>query len=267
VQRSVDMPQEPDNSLTSRAYWDNVHVAQPRLRLPSGFVISTRNVQRLLKAQVAPGARVLEIGFAPGKLLAYVAKSLGAQVSGLDYSENGVAFARRLFAVLDLQADFRCEDIFATTFQPGTFDLVYSVGLIEHFNDPRKIVRCHVELLRPGGTALILIPDYSGIYGRLQRYFDAHILDLHNLRIMSPEAMLELAPDDLVDHVDAFRSGKLNSGLVTFERKWPPPVVKLLHALSNAIALVQPFDVPSLCPMIALRMTRSAEGVRYKAAQ
>lgn len=261
------MPQAPDNNLTSRDYWDSIHVAQPRLRLPSGLVISTRNVQRLLKAEVASGGSVLEIGFAPGKLLAYVAKTLGAQVSGVDYSENGIAFARRLFAVLGLQADFRCEDIFATTFKPGSFDLVYSVGVIEHFNDPRNIVRCHVELLRPGGTALILIPDYSGIYGRLQRYFDPQILDLHNLRIMSPEAVLELAPNDLVEHVEAFRSGRLNSGLVTFERKWPPRLVRLLHALSNAVALVQPFDIPSLCPIIALRMTRSREGVRDKVEQ
>jgi 2-polyprenyl-3-methyl-5-hydroxy-6-metoxy-1,4-benzoquinol methylase len=261
VQRNGDMPQEAANNLTSREYWDNVHVAQPRLRLPSGLVVSTRNLQRLLKAQVAPGAKVLEIGFAPGKLLAYVAKTLGARVSGVDYSEKGIAFARRLFAVLGLQADFRCEDIFATTFQPGTFDMVYSVGVIEHFNDPRNIVRRHVELLRPGGTALILIPDYSGIYGRLQRSFDAQILELHNLRIMSPEAMLELAPADLVDHVESFRSGKPTSSLVTFERKWPPRLVGLLHALSNAIALVQPFDIPGLCPIIALRMTRSTEAV------
>lgn len=261
MQLNGDMPQEPDNRLTSRDYWDNVHVAQPRLRLPSGLVVSTRNLQRLLKAQVVPGAKVLEIGFAPGKLLAYVAKTLGARVSGIDYSENGVAFARRLFEVLGLKADFRCEDIFATTFQPGTFDFVYSVGVIEHFNDPRDIVRRHVELLRPGGTALILIPDYGGIYGRLQRYFDAQILELHNLRIMSPEAMLELAPGDLVDHVEAFRSGKLNSWLVTFERKWPPRLVRVLHFFSNAVALAQPFDIPGLCPIIALRLTRSTESV------
>jgi 2-polyprenyl-3-methyl-5-hydroxy-6-metoxy-1,4-benzoquinol methylase len=255
------MSQGADNNLTSRDYWDNVHVAQPRLRLPSGLLVSTRNVQRLLKGEVAPGARVLEIGFAPGKLLAYVAKTLGAQVSGVDYSENGVAFARRLFAALGLQADFRCEDIFATTFQPGTFDLVYSVGVIEHFNDPRNIVRCHVELLRPGGTALILIPDYGGVYGRLQRYFDQQLLDLHNLRIMSPEAMLELAPGDLVDHVETFRSGRLNSWQITLERKWAPRIARSLHYLCNAIALVQPFDIPSLCPIIALRMTRGKEGV------
>ena len=54
-----------------------VHAGQPRMRLPSLLVASTRNLQRLLSTLVAPGMNVLAIGFATGKQLAYVAKILG----------------------------------------------------------------------------------------------------------------------------------------------------------------------------------------------
>ncbi len=242
--------------LTSQDYWDSVHQAEPRLRLPSALVVSTRNLQRLLRVHIAPGACVLEIGFAPGKHLAYVAKTLGARVSGIDYSNNGITFAKRLFSALAIEADLRREDIFETTFAAGTFDFVYSLGVIEHFDDPRDIVRRHVELLRPGGTALIVIPDYSGIYGRLQRYFDPENLEMHNLRIMSPEAMTALAPRDLVAKVEAFRTGRINSCQISIERKWPRVLSRAMHLLFNAVALMQPLDIASLCPMIALRMRR-----------
>src|SRR6266571_6076866 len=93
--------------LVSPDHWESFHSGRPRLRLPSALIISTRNLQRLLKKHVKPGMRVLEIGFAPGKHLAYVSKVLGAAVTGVDYSENGVRFARRLFEALGIQGDLR----------------------------------------------------------------------------------------------------------------------------------------------------------------
>lgn len=254
VKESV--PAGRNDRLTSQDYWDGIHRAQPRLRLPSSLVISTRNLLQLLSRHITAGTQVLEIGFAPGKHLAYVAKALGARAAGIDYSENGIEFARRLFTALEIEADLRCEDVFATSFAARTFDFVYSVGVIEHFVDPRDIVRRHVELLRPGGMALILIPDYSGIYGKLQRYFDPESLEIHNLRIMSPEAMAALAPRDLVESVHAFRSGRINAWQISLEKRWPRALAQGMHLLFNAVALMQPFDIPRLCPTIALRMRR-----------
>src|SRR5206468_2653441 len=130
-------------------------------------------LQTILRHHVRPGDRFLEIGCAPGKMLAWVAAVLKASVSGLDYSERGLATSRRLFKALNLAADFRCEDLRQTTFPSASFDVVVSFGVIEHFDDPREVVGKHLDLVKAGGTALMTVPDYRGIYGRLQRYFDA----------------------------------------------------------------------------------------------
>ena len=82
------------NEKTTQAFWDRTHAAKPRARLPSGLVVGTGNLLRVLRAHVEPGMRVLEIGFAPCKHLAYVAAKLGGRVSGIDYSETGIAHAR-----------------------------------------------------------------------------------------------------------------------------------------------------------------------------
>lgn len=243
--------------MTTQRYWERVHAGQPRMRLPSLLVTSTRNLQRLLSTLIAPGMNVLEIGFAPGKSLSYVAKVFGARVSGLDFSVQGVLFAKTLFERLGIPGDLRCEDVFATTFSPSTFDVVYSVGLIEHFDDPRPLVRRHVELLKPGGTALILIPNYRDLYGRLQHYFDPENLTIHNLNIMTCDALKALAPTDLLCEVETNRVGRLDPALVSPHKKWPAPIAKAFHLAFNAVGIVQPFDVLTLCPWIAMRVVRS----------
>lgn len=246
-----------EGPMTTRQYWESVYAGQPRMRLPSLLVTSTRNLQRLLSTLVAPGMNVLEIGFAPGKSLAYVAKVLGARVSGLDFSTQGVRFAQSLFERLGIPGDLRCEDVFATTLSPGTFDVVYSVGLIEHFDDPRALVRRHVELLKPGGTTLILIPNYRDLYGRLQHYFDPENLTIHNLNIMTCDALKALAPADLLAEVETKRVGRIDPGLVSSHKKWPAGITTPLHLGLNALGILQPVDIPALCPWIALRAVRA----------
>lgn len=246
-----------DGRMTTQNYWEHVHAGQPRLRLPSLLVVATRNLQRLLSALVAPSMSVLEIGFAPGKQLAYVGKVLGATVSGLDFSSQGVTFAKALFERLGISGDLRCEDAFATTLSPMTFDVVYSVGLIEHFEDPRPLVRRHVELLKPGGTALIVIPNYRGLYGRLQQYFDPENLTIHNLNIMTCDALEALAPADLVSDVRASRVGRIDPGILSCHKKWPATIAKAFHLSFTAVGIAQPVDVPALCPWIALRAVRA----------
>src|SRR6266545_905585 len=240
------------NELTSSDYWESVHAGQPRLRLPSRLVISTRNLQRILKSYIRPEMHVLEVGFAPGKQLAYVSKVLGAVVTGVDYSEHGVDYARRLFQALGIQADLRREDIFQSTLSRASFDFVYSVGLVEHFDDPSQIVRCHAELLRPGGKALILIPNYSGMYGRLQRYFDPENLLIHNIDIMTCEALSGLAPKDIIAGTRTFRTGRINPSLVSFHKKWPIPLAKSFSLMFTAVGHLQPIDIDILCPWLAL---------------
>lgn len=252
------MQPDKDGALASPEHWEAFHSGRsPRLRLPSPLVISTRNLHHLLRRHVRPGMRVLEIGFAPGKQLAYVAKVLRATVVGVDYSENGVRIARRLFETLALDGRLLCEDIFATSATDASFDFVYSVGVIEHFSDPAPIVRRHVDLLRSGGTALILVPNYCGPYGTAQRYFDADNLLIHNLGIMHRAALQALAPKDLVASARAYRCGRLDPSQVSFGRRWSPLAARSVSLFLTAVGHLQPFEIGSLCPWFALEMRRA----------
>jgi 2-polyprenyl-3-methyl-5-hydroxy-6-metoxy-1,4-benzoquinol methylase len=242
------------NDLTSVEQWDDVWSGEIRLRLPSRWMISTRNLQNLLRDRVRPGDRLLEIGCAPGKLLSWAAAELGAEVAGLDYSERGLSTARRLFAALQLTADFRCEDLRQATFARGTFDWVVSYGVIEHFDDPRDVVRAHVDLVKPGGTALMTVPNYRGVYGVLQRYFDVESLHSHNLDIMSCSALARLAPNDT--RVRTYMSGRFSPWQLSMGKRWPSTVALGVACLGNVFGLLQPFEIAALKPMFVLEVQR-----------
>jgi SAM-dependent methyltransferase len=254
------------NELSTTSYWDGVWAGDIRLRLPSPYIVATRNLQRLLRRYLHRGDRFLEIGCAPGKILAWAAAEVGAQVSGLDYSERGIATSRHLFSALSLPGDLRCEDLGRTSFPAAGFDVVYSSGLIEHFADPTTVVRQHLELVRPGGTAVITVPDYSGLYGTLQRYFDTEILGIHNLDIMSTTALKALVPADAGHAVRAYHFGRFSPWQLTVEKRWPAPIALAVCHAANAAALLQPMDIRALCPMIVLEVITPARDAQRAAA-
>ncbi len=244
------------NAKTSTEHWDSAWADEPRLRLPSPLHVGVGNLQRLLRRRVRPGMHVLEIGCAPGKLLAWVAKVLGASVTGLDYSARGMDVCSRLFRALGVQGDLRCEDVFESTLAPGTFDVVYSAGVIEHFDDPRDIVARHLAFLKPGGWAIITVPNYGGLYGRLQGYFDPANLAIHNLDIMTPAALERLVPPDAAS-VHAYPAGRLSPWIVSFARRWPSAIATVVNIALNAVGVLVPVETRVLAPMLVLEVQRA----------
>jgi SAM-dependent methyltransferase len=59
-----------------------------------------------------------------------------------------------------------CDDIFKKNFQTK-YDISFSVGLIEHFDDPSVALRKHVEILKKDGIMLLLIPNLTGLQGKI----------------------------------------------------------------------------------------------------
>ena len=255
----TSMQSSSEHRKTEKAFWNGTHRGQIRYRLPSSLNIGTANILRLLEPCVAPGMRVLEIGFAPGKILAQLGARCGANVSGIDYSENGFVVAKKLFQHLGLAGDLRCEDFFSSSFAEQDFDFVYSLGFIEHFDNPAVVVERHFRFLKPGGRALIAIPNYGGIYGSLQSRLDPENLDIHNLQIMREDALRSLASGLATSKIDAYKYGRINPWLLSFDRKLPGLVSYGLQFMGNAIGLLQPLDLAPLSPLLVLEFIRETD--------
>jgi 2-polyprenyl-3-methyl-5-hydroxy-6-metoxy-1,4-benzoquinol methylase len=105
----------------------------------------------------AVDARYLEIGAGRGSTSMYLA-SKGCDVTMLDLSSTGFEVARANFARGGLRRPMFVEaDARQTNLPPESFDCVLSIGLLEHFEDPRPVIVESMRLLRPGGLQFAVI--------------------------------------------------------------------------------------------------------------
>lgn len=130
----------------------------------------------------APAApiRLLEIGCAQSRWLPYFAQEWGYQVAGLDYSEVGCLQSRALLAREGLAGEIVHQDMFyPEPRQEAGFDLVFSNGVAEHFEDTGAVLRQMAVYLRPGGLLLTIIPNLTGWLGRLQGKLSPEVMATH----------------------------------------------------------------------------------------
>jgi len=243
---------------TEQAHWDAAWQLPIKARLPSKLNVGVLNLMRLLERHVRPGCRYIEIGCAPGKMLAWVASVLKVEAAGLDYSKPGIARCSELFDALDLKIKLYHDDFFNHHLPLASFDVVTSFGVIEHFDNARTVVQRHLALAKPGGMTLITIPNYSGIFGSLQRWCDAPNLALHNLEIMNPSALKALVDSPDVESASAYPCGAMSPWHVSLEKRLPPFVAKLVSLGLNAMGLLQPLNIETLSPMLVLEVRKGS---------
>jgi SAM-dependent methyltransferase len=65
--------------------------------------------------------------------------------------------------------DARCGSLEGAGFEPAAFDLVTLVHVVEHLPDPRATLEAAVRLLRPGGTLVLVTPNFGSLDSRLHR--------------------------------------------------------------------------------------------------
>ncbi len=98
------------------------------------------------------GLRVLDAGCGMGRWL-HFAREAGAEVVGMDVSPAIDVAAEREGD----GADFVQGDLRWPPFPPGSFDLVYSLGVLHHLEEPLAGVRALAKLVRPGGELRLYV--------------------------------------------------------------------------------------------------------------
>jgi ubiquinone/menaquinone biosynthesis C-methylase UbiE len=102
------------------------------------------------------GHDVLEIGGGMGTDLAQFAAH-GASVTDLDLSSGHLQLAEENFRLRGLIGRFIHHDAESLPFDDGSFDVVYSNGVLHHTPDTGAVVREIHRVLRPGGRAIVMV--------------------------------------------------------------------------------------------------------------
>src|SRR5262245_60313428 len=105
---------------------------------------------------LARGKRVLEVGVGAGTDFVQWVRA-GADATGVDLTEQGIALARERLQLEGLTARLQVADAEKLPFETGVFDIVYSYGVVHHTpNTIRAIQEIH-RVLKVGAIARVMI--------------------------------------------------------------------------------------------------------------
>jgi 2-polyprenyl-3-methyl-5-hydroxy-6-metoxy-1,4-benzoquinol methylase len=134
----------------------------------------------IFRGTATRGKKLLEVGCGGSVLLPCLARTFGFEVSGLDYSHVGCDKAQKLLERERVHGKIHCADFRDPPRELlGEFDVVLSVGVLEHFEHAGAAVKALYRLLGPDGILVTIVPNLAGSMGILQKMLDRKAYDLH----------------------------------------------------------------------------------------
>jgi len=106
------------------------------------------------------GASLLEAGCGSAEStlrLASETKDI-TRVTLLDFAPQSMVLARRNARIYGVDADFVLGDIHFMPFKPCSFDFVWNLGVLEHFENPISIIKEMERVIKNGGKIAAIVP-------------------------------------------------------------------------------------------------------------
>jgi 2-polyprenyl-3-methyl-5-hydroxy-6-metoxy-1,4-benzoquinol methylase len=169
-----------------------------RARRFGGYEKPRREIERLVPQEAR---RVLDVGCASGALGAAIkARGDGISVAGIELGQDYAAMAQDVLDVVvqgDAQQMLTAPDLQQRV--GGDLDCVIAADVLEHLPDPYAALSGAVRLLRPGGTAVVSLPNvrfwqtfwYVGVRGTWPRR-DVGLFDRTHLQWFTARDAVEL---------------------------------------------------------------------------
>ena len=175
-----------NNELANKEYWEQSWKKSNKLEVSYNKNPFRKQFRKHITAAI-DGEYALEIGCVPGIFLGHLGKDFGFNVEGIDYVEGAAQTTTTTLQKFGIEIANIYEDDFLQWTPPRLYDLTCSFGFIEHFLDVDPIVDKHVEALKPGGTLILEVPNFSGLQFWLHYFLDRKNLERHNTKIMNLE--------------------------------------------------------------------------------
>jgi 2-polyprenyl-3-methyl-5-hydroxy-6-metoxy-1,4-benzoquinol methylase len=188
-----------ERALTNPGFWDAYWAG---VKLPES--VDTHTQWQLTLAQQfhqhlpkGPALKLFEVGGAPGRWLAWFAQEMGYQVATCDSSPHGVQLTLENLRLHNIEGEVHQVDFLTGLLPEDTFDVVISLGFIEHFADPKPIFIRHLDLLKPGGYLVLEVPNMAGWLNMslLRLAGMTNFIAAHNLAVMKPAYFRTMAQE------------------------------------------------------------------------
>jgi len=139
------------------------------------------------------GKRVLEVGCGQGADLSQFAAA-GAETFGCDLTTKHCEVSRAFVRTMGGAADVVQASATSLPYESGSFDLVYSFGVLLLVEDLDAAVAEIHRVLKPGGTVIVMFYNQQSLHYHLKtRYYYGLVCDLE--RILGPRRLIDWFTD------------------------------------------------------------------------
>lgn len=111
------------------------------------------------EVRFSPGSRVLEAGCGNGAVTLTLATLFGVEGYGIDISRNAHDQAQTLMNHSGEKFQFDLGDVRSLPYDHDYFDVIISLGVIEHMRDYKLALQEMFRTLKGGGRAIIMTPN------------------------------------------------------------------------------------------------------------
>jgi SAM-dependent methyltransferase len=212
--------------LTSREYWEP-RFSRSKTAPDSRSSIEDAEMVPLLRRVLEGRSTILEVGCGGSYWLPFFSKELGMEVSGIDFSRAQCEAAEALARFRGASVRIACCDFRdPPTGWRGTFDAVFSAGVVEHFSRPQNALGTLGTYLKPGGILITTVPNLVGLWGKLQGVISPSVLRVHNL--FDLETLVHWHEEAGLEVMEARYTRWLDPSILNTRRKSPAQILTAL---------------------------------------
>ncbi len=186
-------------NLASQEYWDSGYENFNFTPMPKNYPIC-----KLLYKHFKPSTNksVFEIGVFPGRFIYHFGK-LGYELNRIDQTpylkDMETWLKKENFSI----GGFSVEDILSMNTEKK-YDIVFSSGFIEHFENFEDIIKIHINLTKQGGHIFITAPNFAGTIQKfLHTNLDKENIERHNLLSMNVEKWKRILKNEGLEIIES----------------------------------------------------------------
>ena len=187
-------------NIQLKKIYNNTFKKQDRIR-------ETEEFKEVLKLVSWENKQILDVGCGTGKL-SYLISKKGGNVKGIDYSKNAIKVAKTKYKNPNLK--YELMDVSKKIL--GKYDVIISVGTLEHMDNPYFMLKKLKNNLKPKGKIIITSPNWANLRGFI-------LMTLHFL-LEAPITLADLHYLTPIDFMNWSKKLKLNLTWKTIEYSW-----------------------------------------------
>ena len=175
-----------NTKLSQKKFWNESYEKRKGASYPNlSRYMYHFELDRIFKRCLTAGnnKNLIELGCGASIWLPYFSKTFGYNVFGIDYSEKGCELAKFNLKKNGVEGEIICEDFLTKKVKEleGRFDIIVSMGVVEHFEDPEKIIRQLAVYLKTGGKIVTVVPNLKGVIGVIQKMVNEKVYAIHKV--------------------------------------------------------------------------------------